>query len=95
MSTSRNDLCPCGSGLKYKKCCLGAPDPKAVLRSKILLYGTLVLVLVTVATFFLAGRGVASAVGLGSFGLVIGYVLAGGSHGEPGAAKKGVPARRR
>jgi uncharacterized protein YecA (UPF0149 family) len=19
----RNDLCPCGSGLKYKKCCLG------------------------------------------------------------------------
>lgn len=19
---SRNDLCPCGSGLKYKKCCL-------------------------------------------------------------------------
>jgi methionyl aminopeptidase len=24
----RNDLCPCGSGLKYKKCCLGksAPD---------------------------------------------------------------------
>ena len=26
--TGRNDLCPCGSGLKYKKCCLGksAPD---------------------------------------------------------------------
>ena len=22
----RNDLCPCGSGLKYKKCCLGKPD---------------------------------------------------------------------
>jgi uncharacterized protein YecA (UPF0149 family) len=21
----RNDLCPCGSGRKYKKCC-GAPD---------------------------------------------------------------------
>ena len=21
----RNDLCPCGSGLKYKKCCLGKP----------------------------------------------------------------------
>jgi methionyl aminopeptidase len=23
----RNDLCPCGSGLKYKKCCLGKPAP--------------------------------------------------------------------
>ncbi|MCJ7593968.1 MAG: SEC-C domain-containing protein, partial [Desulfobacterales bacterium] len=21
-SVGRNDLCPCGSGLKYKKCCL-------------------------------------------------------------------------
>ena len=23
----RNDLCPCGSGLKYKKCCLGNHPP--------------------------------------------------------------------
>ncbi|MFN7995131.1 MAG: SEC-C metal-binding domain-containing protein [Bryobacteraceae bacterium] len=23
--TGRNDLCPCGSGIKYKKCCLGKP----------------------------------------------------------------------
>lgn len=92
MSATRNDLCPCGSGKKYKKCCLGAPDPKAVRRSKILLYGTVVLLAVTVAAFFLAGRGVASAVGLGSFGLIIGYVLAGGPHPEP---PKGGPAKRR
>ena len=97
MSTSRNDLCPCGSGLKYKKCCLGAPDPKAVRRSKILLYGTLALILVTVATFMLAGRGVASAVALGSFGLVIGYALAGGHHPETGKGTppKASPAKRR
>jgi methionyl aminopeptidase len=25
---SRNDPCPCGSGLKYKKCCLGKESPK-------------------------------------------------------------------
>ena len=25
MSVSRNDPCPCGSGKKYKKCCLTAP----------------------------------------------------------------------
>jgi len=30
MKTGRNDLCPCGSGLKYKKCCLTkeSPDPE-------------------------------------------------------------------
>src|ERR1043165_9566761 len=30
MSIARNDPCPCGSGKKYKKCCLGkgvAPGP--------------------------------------------------------------------
>ncbi len=24
----RNDPCPCGSGKKYKQCCLGKPDKK-------------------------------------------------------------------
>jgi len=24
---SRNDLCPCGSGKKYKKCCLQIEEP--------------------------------------------------------------------
>ena len=26
----RNDPCPCGSGLKFKKCCLGKPDSQPV-----------------------------------------------------------------
>jgi len=26
--TSRNDPCPCGSGKKYKKCCLRSPETK-------------------------------------------------------------------
>jgi len=25
MAINRNDACPCGSGLKYKRCCLGKP----------------------------------------------------------------------
>ena len=25
MAVNRNDLCPCGSGKKYKRCCLGKP----------------------------------------------------------------------
>jgi hypothetical protein len=27
MKIGRNDLCPCGSGLKYKKCCAGKQEP--------------------------------------------------------------------
>ncbi|MHB8811193.1 MAG: YecA family protein [Desulfobulbaceae bacterium] len=29
MSIGRNDPCPCGSGKKYKKCCLGGPNDSA------------------------------------------------------------------
>lgn len=31
MKTGRNEPCPCGSGLKYKKCCLRASAPAAVI----------------------------------------------------------------
>ncbi len=75
MPVSRNDLCPCGSGKKYKKCCLGAPDPREVRHAKTLKIGTIVLVLVTALAFWLAGRGVGSAVGMASFALVIGYMM--------------------
>lgn len=30
MKVGRNDACPCGSGLKYKKCCLDKSDPAAI-----------------------------------------------------------------
>lgn len=30
--TGRNDPCPCGSGKKYKKCCLGKPNPRPISR---------------------------------------------------------------
>ena len=92
MAVSRNDPCPCGSGKKYKKCCLGAPDPSEDRRRKILVYGSLALAVVTLVVFAFAGRAVGSAVGLGSFFLVIGYVLAGGSGtggGGPAGGGKG------
>jgi hypothetical protein len=92
MAASRNDLCPCGSGQKYKKCCLGAPDPKAARRTRILLYASLALALATVLTFVLVGRGVGSAVGMGSFFVVLAFVLTGG---PPPAARPGTPKRRR
>lgn len=34
MKIGRNDLCPCGSGKKFKKCCLDKPyEPSAELES--------------------------------------------------------------
>jgi len=30
---SRNDLCPCGTGLKFKQCCYGKVDWNAIFRS--------------------------------------------------------------
>lgn len=35
-ANNRNEPCPCGSGKKYKQCCLGKPPPKARRRSKLL-----------------------------------------------------------
>jgi len=29
MSTGRNDPCPCGSGKKYKQCCMGKAAPQS------------------------------------------------------------------
>jgi methionyl aminopeptidase len=29
LKVGRNDPCPCGSGLKYKRCCLGKPDSES------------------------------------------------------------------
>jgi len=86
MAVSRNDPCPCGSGKKYKKCCLGNPDPKSARHSKTLKILFAVLTVVTVAAFLLAGRGVGSAVGLASFSLVVGYLLIGPSPASDGGA---------
>ena len=33
MKIGRNDPCPCGSGKKYKKCCLDRPTPSPAFAS--------------------------------------------------------------
>jgi hypothetical protein len=49
----RNDLCPCGSGLKYKKCCEGKQRTGANGHMMLLLVGGAVLaaILVGIASF--------------------------------------------
>ena len=92
---ARNDPCPCGSGEKYKKCCLGAGGAK---RQKQLRAAKVALVVVVVAALGVA-MAAGSTAGLltGAIGLVAvgGYVLftdppppkTGG--GDPGAINFG------
>lgn len=47
-SISRNDPCPCGSGLKYKKCCLKTGGVKKKRKN-------MVALIVTAAVLVLAG----------------------------------------
>ncbi|MBI3050027.1 MAG: SEC-C domain-containing protein [Acidobacteria bacterium] len=49
----RNDLCPCGSGRKYKKCCESKERSRASGRLMMILVGAAVLaaVLVGIASF--------------------------------------------
>jgi hypothetical protein len=51
--TGRNELCPCGSGRKYKKCCEAKERTQADGRMMIILIGAAVLaaVLVGIASF--------------------------------------------
>ena len=58
MKIGRNDFCPCGSGLKYKKCCLkkglsGSEDKKAMYLKK---YGIKVKSEADIAGIKLAGK---------------------------------------
>jgi len=49
MDVARNDPCPCGSGKKYKKCCLGKEDGATRrLQARALLIGGSLLVLAVV-----------------------------------------------
>lgn len=51
--TGRNDLCPCGSGRKYKKCCEAAGSSTRRGRVMLLVVGGAVIaaVLVAIASF--------------------------------------------
>ena len=45
MTIGRNEACPCGSGLKYKKCCLGKNATRTVLHTLLLAFcGVILLV---------------------------------------------------
>jgi len=48
MNVGRNDACPCGSGYKYKNCCLGKKESILFLQKLLLIFAGLIVVLCTV-----------------------------------------------
>lgn len=75
MSVSRNDPCPCGSGKKYKKCCMGADEEKRRQHNRMLLNVALGVAALTAVIFFGYGSGPAAIVGALGFGGLLGYSL--------------------
>ena len=74
--TGRNDPCPCGSGKKYKRCCLGTAQdpesaPKNTLPTLIVMGLGLVLALVVFVT---------SGAGNSGLILVVAGLIAGGTY---------------
>lgn len=59
MSIGRNDPCPCGSGKKFKQCCLGQGDPEVQARNRKYLTLTGVVIAVALVCGFLVSTDVA------------------------------------
>lgn len=75
MSVSRNDPCPCGSGKKYKKCCLGADEEKRRQHNAMLRNIAIGIAAVAVVLGFGVGPGAAAVFGSLGFAVLLGYAL--------------------
>jgi hypothetical protein len=67
MTVARNDPCPCGSGKKYKKCCLGRGGAGRRRQVKIGSIAAVAVLVAAAAAAVLSGReaaGLVAAVGL-------------------------------
>ena len=63
MTVSRNDPCPCGSGKKYKKCCLAREADRITPRSRLLAVLATLLVILTVVAWTVIGADAGKVVG--------------------------------
>jgi hypothetical protein len=70
-TVGRNDPCPCGSGKKFKHCCIGKPPPEV--RRRFMIAPLLVLVAGGGAGIY---AGVTRSVGLGAAFIAAGLILA-------------------
>lgn len=94
MSTARNDPCPCGSGVKYKKCCLAKGDQAVRRRSRLGVQLSLAVIGLAAILYFAVGSAIASIVGVVGLVGVGSYLLfsdppSGSGPGSPGAINFG------
>lgn len=94
-AVSRNDPCPCGSGIKYKRCCLPKGGPEAEAKARRIQVLVILGVVASLAAFAVWGRQ-AALLTAGTAALVIGlavYVFgdppSAGGGGDPGAINFG------
>ena len=90
MTVSRNDPCPCGSGRKFKKCCLGA-EPVALVRARQRIWfawGLLALIAGGVSIVW--GTAIGAAVGMAGAALVGAWILMHDSSHETGSQSGGI-----
>ncbi len=94
MSVKRNDACPCGSGKKYKKCCINSDGIDHSKKYKISALALLGVAALTAGVYFLASKeaaGIALIGGLISIGayLIFNDPPPPTSGGSPGAINFG------
>jgi len=68
-SVSRNDPCPCGSGKKYKQCCLGKP-PAEERRRRAVLPVALILLGILAGVYIGVTRGIGGGLAAGFAGVL-------------------------
>lgn len=94
MEVARNDPCPCGSGKKYKKCCLSRDQgPPRKLQQRALILGAALLAIAVVLWIFVGpvlGKLVAGAAVIAVIAyLVFGDPPSSTGQGNPGAIRFG------
>ncbi len=75
MSITRNGPCVCGSGLKYKKCCLGGESTQVMRARKVTRVSAATLTLLSAFVIFQFGINMGAAVALSGLGLIGCYML--------------------
>ena len=70
MSTGRNEPCPCGSGKKYKRCCLGQASPTESARTRLIAILAAVAIVAGVVTGMIFTNVAGLTVGFVGLGLI-------------------------
>ncbi|MCH9647119.1 MAG: SEC-C domain-containing protein [Deltaproteobacteria bacterium] len=94
MSANRNDACPCGSGKKYKKCCINNDGIDHSKKYKISALALVVVLALAAGVYYLASKEASGIVLIGGLISIGAYIVFSDpppptSGGSPGAINFG------